>query len=199
MARFLKPLIMNVFVRANTRSWSQLTHPCSTPASVVSNFMRGFQPETSTCRLSSPKFNITYANWRSNSASSFQVACALSMEFWISSISSQRMTVVQPLCVGGCQPLSSPGILQTGQTCGCCFARSFSVFGCRLYAEHRQLAGSHTRARRSRCSTPYSTLGTLAGRELVGNARKRKEKEERRKRATSKRGKLSIKCALVQK
>lgn len=82
-----------------------------------------------------PSPNITYANWDSDLPSSFQVTCALSVEFGISSISSQRMTAVHPWCVGGCQPLSSPGILQTGQTCGCCFARSFSVFGCRLYAE----------------------------------------------------------------
>lgn len=68
-----------------------------------------------------------------------------------------------PLVSWGCQPLSSPGILQTGQTCGCCFARSFSVFGCRLYAEHRQLACSHTRAQSWRCSTPYSALPTLVG------------------------------------
>lgn len=95
--------------------------------------------------------------------SSFQVTCALSVEFGISSISSQRMTAVYPWCVGGCQPLSSPGILQTGQTCGCCFARSSSVFGCRLYAEHRQLACSHTRAQHWRHSTPHSTPGTLAG------------------------------------
>lgn len=114
-------------------------------------------------RLSSSKTNITYANWGSDLPSSFQVTCALSVEFGISSISSHRMTAVYPLCFGGCQPLSSPGILQTGQTCGCCFARSFSVFGCRLYAEYRQLACSHTRAQRWRCSTPYSTPGTLAG------------------------------------
>lgn len=135
------------FSQVNTSSCSKLGH-------------RGFNyfQLVRTCRQSRTQH---YVCKESDLPSSFQVTCALPVEFGISSISSQRMTAVYPWCVGGCQPLSSPGILQTGQTCGCCFARSFSVFGCRQYAEHSQpvptprfsTEGAHP-------NTP--TLGTLA-------------------------------------
>lgn len=170
---------------ADSIRW-MLTAALCLPSPLNSGMFWDFSHEASTCRLSSSKPNITHANWGSDSPSSFRVTCALSVEFGISSISSQGMTAVYPWCVGGCQPLSSPGILQTGQTCGCCFARSFSVFGCRLYAEHRQLACSHTRAQRWRYSTPYSTPGTLAGKRWRA-VRRRHKKGELRKRTANNR------------
>lgn len=136
------------FSQVNTSSCSKLGH-------------RGFNyfQLVRTCRQSRTQH---YVCKESDLPSSFQVTCALPVEFGISSISSQRMTAVYPWCVGGCQPLSSPGILQTGQTCGCCFARSFSVFGCRQYAEHRQPACSHTTVQHWRCSSQYPNSGYIS-------------------------------------